>query len=95
MTSTIKFVKILTKCGRNCKFAKVNWSAAYKQIRVNEEYQCLQYFEWLERYFLELSLIFGGSSSVSIYDRFAIIVLFMVIVISGIPPSLVVDNVVD
>ena len=95
MTSTIKFVKILNKCGRNCKFAKVDWSAAYKQIRVNEEDQCLQYFECLGRYFLELCLIFGGSSSVGIYDRFAKIVLFIVIMNSGIPPSLVVQQIDD
>jgi hypothetical protein len=25
---------------------KLDWSAANKQIRVNEEDQCLQYFEW-------------------------------------------------
>ena len=31
MTSTIKFVRILTKCGRNCKFTKVDWAAAYKK----------------------------------------------------------------
>ena len=64
---------------------------------MNEEDQCLQYFEWLGRCFLELCFIFGGYSSVGIYDRFAKIVLFIVIMNSGIPPSLVVqqiDNVV-
>ena len=64
MTSTIKFVRIMTKCGRNCKFCKVDWAAAYKQIRVNESDHHLQYFEWLGRYFLELCLIFGGVSYV-------------------------------
>ena len=42
-----------------------------------------------------MCLIFGGSSSVGIYDRFAKIVLFIVIVNSGIPPSLVVQQIDD
>ena len=95
MTSTIKFVRILTKCGRNCKFTKVDWAAAYKQIRVHESDHPLQYFEWLGRFFLELCRIFGGVSSVGIYDRFAKIVLFIVLVESGMPPSLVVQQIDD
>ena len=67
----------MTKCCKNCKFAKVNWAAAYKQIIVNESDHHLQYFEWLGRYFLELCLVFEGMSSVGIYDRFAKIVLFI------------------
>ena len=95
MTSTLKFVRIMTKCGRNCQFTKVDWAAAYKQIRVHETDHPLQYFEWLGRYFLELCLIFGGVSSVGIYDRFAKIVLFIVLVQSGMPPSLVVQQIDD
>ena len=64
MTSTIKFVRIMTKCGRNCKFAKVDWAAVYKQIRVNEFDHQLQYFEWLGRFFLDLYLIVRGVRSV-------------------------------
>jgi hypothetical protein len=77
MTSTMKFVRVLNKCGKNCKFVKLDWSAAYKQVKVSEEDRSLQYFEWLGRYFLELCLIFGCSSSVGIYDRFAKVVLFI------------------
>ena len=68
MTSTIKFVRILTKCGRNCQFKKFNWAATSKQIRVHETDHPMQYFEWLGRFFLELCLIFGGVSLVGIYN---------------------------
>ena len=95
MTSTIKFVKIIHRCGRNCKFTKVDWAAAYKQIRVHLDDHCLQYFEWLGMYFLEVCLIFGGVSSIGIYDRFAKIVLFIVLIRSGMPPSLVVQQIDD
>ena len=46
-------------------------------------------------YFLELCLIFGGVSSVGIYDRFAKMVLFIVLARSGMPPSLVVQQIDD
>ena len=58
MTSTAKFVKIIYRCGRNCKFTKIDWAAAYKQIRVHLDDHGLQYFEWLGMYFLEPCLIF-------------------------------------
>jgi hypothetical protein len=32
MKSTMKFVRVLNKCGKNCKFVKLDWSAAYKQV---------------------------------------------------------------
>ena len=95
MTSTMKFVRVLNKCGRNCKFVKLDWSAAYKQVKVAEEDRILQYFEWLGRYFLELCLIFGCSSSVGIYDRFAKVVLFIALHMAGMPPSLVVQQIDD
>ena len=44
---------------------------------------------------MELCLIFGGVSSVGIYDRFAKIVLFIVLVQSGMPPSLVIQQIDD
>ena len=42
-----------------------------------------------------MCLIFGGVSSFGIYDRFAKIVLFIVLVQSGMPPSLVVQQIDD
>ena len=95
MTSTMKFVRVLNKCGKNCKFVKLDWSAAYKQVKVSEEDRSLQYFEWLGRYFLELSLIFGCSSSVGIYDRFSKFVLFIALQLAGMPASLVVQQIDD
>jgi hypothetical protein len=55
--------------------------------------------DWASAYkqdiFLELCLIFGGVISVGIYDRFAKIVLFIVLIQSGMPPSLVVQQIDD
>ena len=45
------------------------------------------------RFFLELCLIFGGRSSVRISDIFAKIVPFIIIIQSGMPPSLVVQQI--
>ena len=73
----------------------VETAAAYKQIRVNESNHHLQYFEGVGRFFLELCLNFRGVSSVGIYDRFAKIVLFLVLIQSGMPPSLVVQQIDD
>ena len=95
MTSTIKFVKILNKCGKCCTFVKIDWAAAYKQIRIALEDRRIQYFEWLGRYFVELCLVFGCSSSVGIYDRFAKVILFIALVRSGMSPSLVVQQIDD
>ena len=71
----------------------LSWSAAYKQVRVLEEDRILQYFEWLGRYFLELCLLFGWSSSVRNYDRFAKVVFFIALQLAGMPASLVVKKI--
>ncbi len=73
----------------------MDWTGAYKQIRVDESDHPLEYIEWLGRFFLELCLIFGGVSSVDIYDRFAKIVLFIVLVESGMSLSLMVQQIDD
>ena len=31
MSSTTAWIRILWRCGRNCKFAKCDWASAYKQ----------------------------------------------------------------
>jgi len=83
MSSTGKWVECLNRAGRGCLMAKMDWEIAYKHIHVHPDDLNLQWFHWLGRYFVELSLIFGSASSPGIYDRLAKIVLQIAIRSSG------------
>ena len=74
---------------------KLDWSDAYKHIRVRKEDVALQWFSWLGKYFVELCLIFGTSSSVGIYDRAAKVVLELVLLICGFLRELVCQHLDD
>ena len=89
MGSIKRVLIMLNSCGRGAEFCKCDWSAAYKQVRVRPEDVRLQFFKWLDKYFAELSLVFGAVSSAGIYDRLAKIVLFIAIQLSGLPAHLV------
>ena len=95
MSSTGKWLEVLDKAGRNCVIAKLDWSDAYKHIRVRNEDLNLQWFSWLGKYFAELCLIFGTSSSVGIYDRAAKVVLDLVLKVCGFPRELVCQHLDD
>ena len=71
MSSTPKWVRSLNLVGPGGYMCKLDWASAYKHISVRLADLPLQWFKWLDRYFLETSLIFGGVSSVGIYDRHA------------------------
>ena len=88
MSSTRKWLRILHRAGIGGYFLKIDWSQAYKQIAVHRDDLNLQWFEWLGRYFCELSLIFGAVSSVGIFDRLAKVVLFIVIQRSKFPQEM-------
>ena len=85
MSSTPKFVKSLNYSGPGSWICKIDWGNAYKHISVRKEDLPLQWFQWMDRFFLELALIFGGVSSVGIYDRCAKVVLELVLAKSGFP----------
>lgn len=85
----------LIRCGKNCRFIKLDWSAAYKQIRVHCSDIWMQGFEWLGMYFFELCLIFGGVSSPGIYDRVAKMVLHICRVLAEFPTYLVIQHLDD
>jgi hypothetical protein len=74
---------------------KIDWSSAYKHIAVRAKDLHLQWFKWMDRYFVELSLIFGGVSSVGIYDRHAKLVLDLVLAATGFPRSQVCQHLDD
>ena len=95
MSSTLKWLAILNKAGRGCKMVKIDWASAYKQIPVCRGDLNLQWFSWLGRYFCELSLIFGGVSSVGIFDRAAKVVNQVVQTAAGMPPELVAQHLDD
>jgi hypothetical protein len=95
MSSTAKWLEVLERAGRGCLIMKMDWSDAYKHIRVREEDLNLQWFSWLGMYFMELCLIFGASSSVGNYDRAAKVVLDIVLQISIFPQQLVCQHLDD
>ena len=95
MSSTTKWLRILNLAGKDCYISKTDWSMAYKQIAVHKDDVNLQWFQWMGKYFCELSLIFGAVSSVGIYDRLAKIVLHIVLHRSKFPPSLVSQHLDD
>ena len=89
MASTKKWLAVLEKAGRGAVMSKLDWSDAYKHIRVRAEDVELQYFEWLGMFFAELCLVFGAVSSVGIYDRAAKLVLDLVLRMAGTPRDMV------
>ena len=46
-----------------------------------------QFFQWCGKYFAELCLIFGGASSVGLYDRLAKVFRYVATILSQMPAS--------
>ena len=95
MSSTKAWIRVLIRCGRGCKFTKIDWAEAYKQIPVCKEDVQLQGFAWLGKIFFELALVFGCVSSVGIYDRAAKVVLFLALDRAGVPSHLAIQHLDD
>jgi len=89
MSSTAKWLLVLNKAGRGALMTKIDWSDAYKHIRVREADRDLQWFQWMDKYFVELCLVFGAASSPGIYDRTAKVVLDIVLAASKFPRDMV------
>ena len=95
MSSTEEWVRILLRCGKHARFAKNDWSNAYKNVRVSEKEVWMQGFKWLGRYFFELCLVFGGISSPGLYDRLAKLVLWIALTMAQFPHHLCVQHLDD
>ena len=95
MSSTWQWVMAMHRAGGGCLICKIDWSDAYKHLTVALADTDLQWFMWLGKAFKELCLIFGGVSSAGLFDRLAKLVIFIVIVRSGINPELVVQHLDD
>ena len=95
MSSTLKWVRILIRCGVGAQMCKNDWAGAYKQIRIaiNEVWQ--QGFRWMDRVFFELCLVFGAKSSPGLYDRLAKLVLWIIVVKSSMPRRCITQHVDD
>ena len=95
MSSTQKWLEVLDQVGRGAWMSKTDWSDAYKHLHVRTADLVLQSFSWLGRFFYELCLIFGSSSSPGLYDRLAKTVLDLVIRISKFPKQWVCQHLDD
>ena len=88
MSSTTKFLRIVVKAGPGGWIFKCDWGDAYKHVAVCDADVELQWFSWLEKYFAELCLVFGGVSSVGLYDRTAKVVALLVRTIAEFPADM-------
>jgi hypothetical protein len=95
MSSTSAWLKVLHKAGRDCWMCKTDWSDAYKHFAVCQQDTDLQWFSWGGKYFKELSLIFGGSSSAGIFDEGAKTVLDFVCRHAHFPRAMVCQHLDD
>ena len=68
MSSVKAFIRILFSVGRGALVAKIDWSDAYKHLKVRPEDLSLQVIQFAGRYFVETKLVFGARSSPGLYD---------------------------
>ena len=68
MATSRQIADIIIRKGKGCYLAKIDQVDAYKLVPVKIDQLRTQGFYWLGRYFCENQLIFGGSSSVPLYD---------------------------
>ena len=89
MSSTTKWIAVLNKAGKGCLFFKADWSVAYKHLHVRPLDTSLQWFSWLDRFFVELNLVFGSRSSAGLFDRLAKAILDLAIRLAKFSPDMV------
>lgn len=79
MSSLRIFVRMLYNVGVGCVVFKIDWSDAYKHIRVADADLPLQVIQFGGRYFVETKLVFGSRSSPGNYDDLSDTVLDMAV----------------
>ena len=77
LTSLSEFVDLLWDHGLGAEMIKLDQEAAYRHVPVRSEDLHLQFVKWGDKYFQETKLMFGGTLSPGIYDRFAGLFLFL------------------
>ena len=86
---------MLYSVGRGALVIKIDWSDAYKHIKVREEDLKLQVIEFGGRFFVELRLVFGAKSSPGIYDEISDVVLNVAVLESKILRTMVTKHLDD
>ena len=68
MSTAKKFSYSVIEAGKNCLITKFDMVDAYKNVPAKTSDLRLQGFSWLDKYFVELRLIFGATTAVTNYD---------------------------
>jgi hypothetical protein len=95
MSSTEAWVAVLNKVGKGALMTKIDFADAYKHVPVVLADTDLQWFEWGGKYFKELCLIFGCSSSAGIFDATAKVILRLVCKMASFPKDQVAQHLDD
>ena len=95
MSSLKIFVRMLYRVGKGALVFKVDWSDAYKHVRVRDQDLKLQVVEFGGRFFVELRLVFGACSSPGIYDAVGDVILDLAVFESKILRNLVTKHLDD
>ena len=89
MGTAKQFSYLLRRAGRNAKFSKFDIKDAYKLIPAKVEDYRLQGFKWLNKYFVEVMMSFGGKPSPCNFDRLGKTKDLLACIRSGVPRYLV------
>ena len=95
MSSVKQFTRMLYEVGRGAVVCKIDWSDAYKHIRVCDEDIKLQLIQFAGRYFAELKLVFGARSSPGLYDSVSDLILALALRQACFPRTLVAKHLDD
>ena len=89
MCSCHSVVDMLTEVGfcPDIVGAKYDWAHAYKHVPISLEDAGLQWIRWGGKLFIDLSLVFGASTSPSLYHAVAIVILELSRIMAGTNPS--------
>ena len=88
MSSPKQFSFSLLESGRGAVMSKHDWKDAYKNIPMKIEDLRLQGFSWLDKFFVELSLVFGSVNSVEAFDNLGELIISLACIFSGFPKFL-------
>ena len=79
LTFLAEFVNLLWDRGLGAEMIKLDQERVYRHVPVHKEDLHLKFVKWGDKFFQETKLMFGGTLSPGIYDRFAGLFLFLCI----------------
>ncbi len=95
MSSAREFGYLIMKCGRNALMSKFDLKDAYKNIPAKINDLRLQGFKWLNKFFIDISQIFGARSAVSNFDTTNHTITDLAVIVSETLPELVLRHLDD